>query len=182
MRPVTVDSHASKRGVLSSHLKRQEGEFMPTRSGLDNRWRLNNDTAEGNGTRGGGGMIANDDDGGDVGNSEGSGRTPPFEGKLAQRGTLGDGSNWRGESAAITPNISQDAATMLQRSHALVARAKVSGSFNLLRVLVSGILGYLTQRFVAVSHTASHGKHTLYWGERAERYIARSHLAFVSRK
>lgn len=138
VRPVSVDSHASKKFVLSQHQKCHEGDFMPARSGLENRRRRN--IAEGNSSREGYGMITDDDDddyGGDYGDDHdhrgggsGNGRSPPLMGNCAQRETIGDGSNWRGDSAAMTPSISQDTASMLQRSHALVARAKVSGSFS----------------------------------------------------
>lgn len=134
VRPVTVGSHEARRCVQSHHLSRQEGEFIPARDGLATRLKLN-DMVEGSGTRRGDGVMADDYDdgrgggGGGRGKGErgGSGFAPAVMGSFTtQRGDFGDRSNRRGESAVMTPDISRDTASMLQRSQALVARAKVS--------------------------------------------------------
>ena len=132
VRPITVDSHASRQCVQSQHLGLQEGELLPAGSGWDSRFGLGNGGAEGKSTRHGDGATADDDDN----RNGGDDLTPPLIGNFSQQGEVSDVRNKGSENVVMPPDISRHTASMLQRSQALVARAKVSGSFCLTCLLV----------------------------------------------
>ncbi len=115
VRPGTVDSQAPSRRVLSHHVKQNEGGFVRAGKYPDLRRDTVHNGEESGGARGfeEGIPIA------DIGDEDGC--TPPSMEAFTRDGT-GDR---RGGPAAVPQNISQDTATMLRRSHALVARAKV---------------------------------------------------------
>lgn len=133
-RPVTVDSQTIRRHVLSRQHERNTagGVMTAARSRPDNRRAAGTGETEGNDQRGYDGMTRRSDD--DCDDHDGHGTSPLMEQPMWE-GTSGYGASGRGGST-MARNISRDTATMLKRSHTLVARAKVSAhvSFSWLPV------------------------------------------------
>lgn len=115
VRPGTVDSEAPKGRVLSHHLKQNEEDVVRTGSHPDLRQGLVHDGLESRGAR----AVEEITPLADIGDDDG--RTGPSIEAFARDIAGG----MRSDPAAVPKNISQDTATMLKRSQALVARAKV---------------------------------------------------------
>lgn len=115
VRPGTVDSQSPSRRALSHHLEKNERGSVRAGKYPDLRRSSVHDGEESGGSRGFQEMIPVTDNGDD------DGCTPRSVEAFTRDGTSCRG----GDSAAVPKNISQDTATMLKRSHALVARAKV---------------------------------------------------------
>lgn len=124
-RPATVDSQAMERHVLSrQHQRNTEAGGMPgARSAPDCRRAPGTGEADGDDQRGYEGMMPGADD--DYDYRDGRGTSPLME-QPTREGASGNGARGRSDNTMVR-NISRDTATMLKRSHALVARAKVSG-------------------------------------------------------
>eukprot|EP00752_Nemacystus_decipiens_P002057 g1969.t1 len=101
----------------------EEAGLTPAKSSWDSRLGWTSNISEGESTGHGDVMTADDGDDSEGGDDDGL-KKPELTGILAQEGTIDDVGNRRAESATMHADISRDTASMLQRSRALVARAK----------------------------------------------------------